>query len=359
MNNDKIAFPKDFLWGGALAAHQCEGAYDIDGKGLSVVDVLTLKEGHKRYIHERIEDRHYYPSHKAIDFYHTYEEDLRLFAEMGFKCLRVSIAWTRIFPTGEESEANEAGLEYYDRLFDKMHELNIEPLVTINHNDMPLALVEKYGGWRNRKLIDLFVKFSKVIFERYKDKVLYWQTINEINNILMYDYEILPFMSAGIKFKESENKEEVIYQALHYQFVASALAVIEGHKINKDFQIGNMASFNYGYGNTPNPLDQDATVKKNHNYYFCFDVQARGYYPNYIKKQWERDGIKLDITKQDLDILKDGCVDFLGFSYYTTDVIEEADLYKDDEETVSICKDKGNPYLEYTPWGWAIDPVGL
>ena len=353
-------FQEGFLWGGATAAHQVEGAYFEGGKGLAVTDLITLRTGDKRYIHDHIQDGFYYPSHKAIDFYHTYKDDLALFAEMGFKCLRVSIAWTRIFPTGEEETPNECGLKFYDDLFDTMLSFGIQPLVTLNHNDMPAALVTKYGGWRNRKVIDLFVRYATTVFTRYQNKVPYWETINEINNLLIYQYELLPYMSAGILFKPGENKREVVYKALHYQFVACAKATIEGHKINNNLKIGNMASFNHLYSKTCDPKDQLAELILNREHYVCFDVQAKGEYPAYFLKECERENIQLDITDEDCAILKAGTSDFLGFSYYTTDVVDQNKLnHTSDEEIANIVNDESNPYLEYTPWGWAIDPIGL
>lgn len=358
--SEKYRFQEGFLWGGATAAHQIEGGFDEGGKGLAVTDLITLREHEKRELHEQIETGSYYPSHKAIDFYHTYESDLELFAGMGFKCLRISISWTRVYPTGEEVKPNEAGLLFYDRVFDKMKALGIEPLVTLNHNDMPYALVEKYGGWRDRRLIDLFVKFAVTVFERYKDKVVYWETINEINNLLIYEYELLPFVSAGIRFREGENKKETVYRALHYQFVGCAQATVEGHRTNPAFQIGNMASFNFCYPENCSPKNQMAAQKLNREHFLSFDVQARGYYPAYFIKECEREKIILDITEEDRKVMREGCADFLGFSYYTTDVVSERDLEKKESgEINNIVKDGGNPYLEYTSWGWAVDPIGL
>ena len=353
-------FPDGFLWGGATAAHQIEGAFDEDGKGIAVTDLLTLREGEKREIDEVFRPESHYPSHQAIDFYHRYKEDLRLLAEMGFKCLRISVSWTRIYPTGEEDAPNEVGLSFYDSLFDEMLSLGIEPLVTINHNDMPYALVEKYGGWRDRAVIGLFVKFSTTLFERFGTKVQYWETINEINNLLIYHYELLPFVSAGIMFNPGENKKETVYKALHHQLVACARVTAEGHRINPELRIGNMASFNFLYAKTCRPQDQLAAQTLNHEHYLCFDVQARGYYPAYFLKECEREGIVLDITDQDRRDLQAGCADFLGLSYYTTDVVSEVDIEKQGTgEIANIVNDEANPYVEYTSWGWAIDPIGL
>lgn len=352
--SDKLV---DFLWGGAIAAHQCEGAWQEDGKGISVTDVLTIAENGKRWVKPEFDQKKIYPSHKAIDFYHTYKEDIQLLSEMGFKSLRLSISWGRIFPKGIEDTPNEKGLEFYDRVLDELLKYNIEPVITINHNDMPYYLVSEFGGWRSRKLIEYFVKFGTTVLERYKDKVKYWQTFNEIGNILVYNYELLPFMSAGLVFNKDENREETVYNALHHQFVASAKVISLGRKINPNFKFGTMSAFNFYYGFTSDPEDQLLTLQKNKEKYFCFDVQARGYYPSYIEKYWISNKIKVDIQNQDLEILKEGIVDFIGFSYYTTSVASKNT--ENDEEQTTIVKENENPHLEYTDWGWAIDPTGL
>ena len=227
----KLGFPEGFLWGGALAANQCEGGYKEGGKGLTTVDLCPAGENRvsvmKGNIPElRIKDDEYYPSHDDIDFYHRYKDDLALFAEMGFKCLRISIAWSRIFPNGDETEPNEDGLKFYDSMFDEMIKNNIEPVVTICHFDTPIGIIEKFGGWKNRKFVDFYLNYCKVIFERYKDKVKYWMTFNEINMILH-----LPFMGAGVRFTEDDNKLQVMYQSAHHELIASALATQLAHEI--------------------------------------------------------------------------------------------------------------------------------
>ena len=248
--------PADFLWGGAIAAHQCEGAYREGGKGLSVSDVLTAAGYNKdREIHESIREGVYYPSHEAIDFYHTYKEDLKLFAEMGFKCLRTSISWPRIFPNGDEEKPNEAGLQFYDDLFDEMHRLGIEPLVTLLHNDMPLGLVKDYGGWTNRKVLGFFEHYCRTVFTRYKDKVTYWLTFNEINNMLKYEFELLPWLSGGVILPEDLENASVVYQIMHHEFLASARAVMIGHEINPNNKLGSMTGFIMNYPATCNPDD--------------------------------------------------------------------------------------------------------
>jgi len=352
--------PENFLWGGALSAHQCEGAYDVDGKGLSVSDVLTgARHNEDRIIHEEVMPGYYYPSHKAIDFYHTYKEDMKLFAEMGFKCLRVSISWTRIFPNGDEIEPNQKGLEFYDSLFEEMLKYGIEPVVTILHNDMPLHLVKEYGGWTNRKLIELFERYCVAIFTRYKDKVKYWMTFNEINNMLKYEFQLLPYLSGGVVLDEHLEDETVIYQTMHYQLVASARAVILGHAINPDFKIGCMAGFIMNYPETCNPEDSIESNKTYKKLYFCTDVQCRGNYPGYALAEMRKRGIVLEMEDGDLETLKQGTVDYVGFSYYMSETVSSNPNAEANEAAKKIIKGVKNPYLKASEWGWTIDPVGL
>ena len=283
-----MALRKDFLWGGATAANQCEGGYKEGGRGLANVDVAPHGKDRFPVLAGKMkmfecDDNHYYPSHEAIDMYHNYKEDIKLFAEMGFKCYRLSIAWTRIFPTGIEDAPNEEGLKFYEDLFDECLKYNIEPLVTICHFDVPMYLVEKYGSWRNRKLVDLYVKYCEAIFTRYKDKVKYWLTFNEINMILH-----LPFIGAGLYFEEGENEEQIKYQAAHHQLVASALATKLAKEINPEFKIGCMLAAGNTYANTCNPNDVWKSIEKDRENYFFIDVQSRGEYPQYAIKELER-----------------------------------------------------------------------
>lgn len=337
-----------FFWGGALAAHQCEGAWKIDGKGLSVMDVMTVGSATKhRSIHNRVEPDVYYPSHDAIDFYHTYHEDIALFKEMGFNALRVSIAWTRIYPTGVEAEPNEAGLRFYDELFDTLRQNGIEPIVTLLHNDMPLYLAQHYQGFADRFTIECFVKYCKTVFTRYRDKVTYWITINEINNMLIFDYPMLQYVSSGLY--DNENLA-LIYQSLHHQFLASALAVIEGHKINPDFQIGCMSSFVSKYPKTCHPEDSLALIREDWMQYYCLDVMCRGVYPAYAQSLFDQAGCQLVLAPGDDAILKEGVVDYISFSYYISKT------YEAQQGKANLVE---NPYLQASDWGWTIDPVGL
>lgn len=313
----KSILSENFLWGGAVASNQLEGAYIEDGKGLSAVDILPVGEYRTQYFCNppslEFNDEFFYPSHVAIDFYHRYKEDIALLAEMGFKCFRLSIAWSRIFPNGDDATPNEAGLKFYDDVFDECKKYGIGPLVTIQHFDVPLELCKKYGGWRDRKLIKFYENYCKTIFNRYKDKVKYWLTFNEINIILH-----APFVGGGLTIKEDENDLQIKYQAAHNQLVASSLAVKACHEIIPDAKIGCMLAAGTTYPYSCNPADVMAALEKDRESYFFSDVQARGYYPSYAKKFFEENNIKLEMGEDDIEILKKYTVDFVSFSYYSS-----------------------------------------
>ena len=353
-----MALRKDFLWGGATAANQCEGGYKEGGRGLANVDVAPHGKDRFPVLAGKMkmfecDNNHYYPSHEAIDMYHNYKEDIKLFAEMGFKCYRLSIAWTRIFPTGMEETPNEEGLKFYEDLFDECLKYNIEPLVTICHFDVPMYLVEKYGSWRNRKLVDLYVKYCEAIFTRYKDKVKYWLTFNEINMILH-----LPFIGAGLYFEEGENEEQIKYQAAHHQLVASALATKLAKEINTEFKIGCMLAAGNTYANTCNPDDVWKSIEKDRENYFFIDVQSRGEYPQYAIKELERKNINIVMEEDDKKILKENTVDFISFSYYSSR-LTSADPEVNAKTEGNVFATLKNPYLNASEWGWQIDPLGL
>ncbi|MGN7310945.1 6-phospho-beta-glucosidase BglA [Alkalicoccobacillus gibsonii] len=353
--------PKDFLWGGALAAHQFEGGWNQDGKGPSVVDVLTAgAHGVPRRVTETVEADSFYPNHEAIDFYNRYKEDVALFAEMGLKCLRTSIGWSRIFPKGDEADPNEAGLKFYDDLFDELISHGIEPVITLSHFEMPLHLAREYGGFRNRKVVDFFVKFAEVCFTRYKDKVKYWMTFNEINNKMDAENPLFLWTNSGVVVEEGENAREVMYQAGHHELISSALAVIKGKEINPDFKIGAMVSHVPVYPFSSNPDDIMLAEELMRERYFFPDVHVRGVYPNYVLKEFEREGFNIEFLEGDEEILRNGTVDYLGFSYYMSTTVKA-----DKEATHSLVVNGGlansvdNPYIKASDWGWSIDPVGL
>jgi len=353
-----MSFKSNFLWGGATAANQCEGGFDADGRGLANVDVmpvgpdrLAIMTGHHKMLD--FEDNYFYPAKQAIDMYHEYKKDIALFAEMGFKVYRLSIAWTRIFPNGDELEPNENGLQFYENLFNECHKYGIEPLVTITHFDCPMYLIKKYNGWRNRKMVGFYERLCRVLFTRYKKQVKYWLTFNEINMLFHGS-----FMSSGLYFEPGENELAIKYQAAHHQLVASALATKIGHEINPDNQIGCMLAGGEYYPKTCNPQDVWAAIKSNHENYFFIDVQAKGQYPYYALQELKNNNIKLDIADGDLELLKLHTVDFVSFSYYSSRVAtgEMDAAEKTDGNVFASVK---NPYLEVTEWGWQIDPLGF
>ena len=355
-------FRNDFLWGGATAANQMEGAWNVDGKGPSILDMCT-NGSHKvpKRITSVLEENTRYPSHEAIDFYHHYEEDIALFAEMGFRCFRFSINWTRIYPTGEESKPNEKGLEFYDKVIDCCAKYHIEPLITLSHYEMPYALVEKYNGWSDRICIECFERYCHTVFKRYKDKVKYWLTFNEINAGTMQFGDV---QSTGLAkgysgvIEELENSYQDRYQALHHQFVASARVVKYAHEHYPDFKMGNMICFVTSYAYTCNPKDillaQEQMRKMN---WYCSDVMVRGEYPAYADRFWREHDISLKMEDGDLEILKEGTVDFYTLSYYMSNCVSIDPNVE--QVTGNVVGGVKNPYLKASDWGWQIDPEGL
>ncbi|STJ78906.1 6-phospho-beta-glucosidase [Escherichia coli] len=290
----KLTLPKDFLWGGAVAAHQVEGGWNKGGKGPSICDVLTGgAHGVPREITKEVLPGKYYPNHEAVDFYGHYKEDIKLFAEMGFKCFRTSIAWTRIFPKGDEAQPNEEGLKFYDDMIDELLKYNIEPVITLSHFEMPLHLVQQYGSWTNRKVVDFFVRFAEVVFERYKHKVKYWMTFNEINNQRNWRAPLFGYCCSGVVYTEHDNPEETMYQVLHHQFVASALAVKAARRINPEMKVGCMLAMVPLYPYSCNPDDVMFAQESMRERYVFTDVQLHGYYPSYVLNEWERRGFNI------------------------------------------------------------------
>jgi len=359
-------FPEGFLWGGATAANQLEGAYNEGGKGLSIFDMVTFvpKEQRSNEIEmdvkseaelERLlaaDDGANFPKRRGIDFYHRYEEDIALFAEMGFKTFRMSISWPRIFPNGDELEPNEEGLAFYDRVFDELRKYGIEPLVTLSHYELPLTLVKKYNGWADRRLVDFFVHYAETVFTRYKDKVKYWLTFNEINVSTMS-----PYIGSGILVDRVQHVEETVYQALHHQFVASARAVRACHEIVPNSQIGCMLARMEVYPETSNPDDVLAALEEDQKNLFFTDVQARGYYPSFMLSYFDKNDITIEVLPGDEEILAQHTVDFISFSYYMSMVASGAP--EKAKEKGNFFSGIQNPYLQASDWGWQIDPKGL
>lgn len=364
-----MAFPKDFLWGGATAANQYEGGYLSGGKGLSTLDAITggSKE-HPRMISFKTKDgkthqvtreqslpagavgyvdpEQYYPSHVATDFYHHWQEDIALFAEMGFKCFRMSISWARICPKGDFA-INEEGLAFYDRIFDELQKHGIEPVVTINHFDIPMHLADELDGWLDRQVVDYFVFFCETIFKRYKGKVRYWMTFNEIN-----------FLRSWTQIGIHDNSKPKRWQAMHHLFVASAKAVMKGHEIDPDNQIGMMVAYIPSYPMTADPEDVFAALQFNRDQESFIDVQVKGYYPAHRIKEFEREGIVIEKLEGDDELIAQGTVDYIGFSYYMS-TASSADPDKVKYVGGNQMPAVKNPYLTESDWGWAVDPLGL
>ena len=342
-----MAFPKEFLWGGAVAANQVEGAYNEDGKGLDIRDVMP--HGIKSAPTEEPTPDNL--TLKAIDFYHRYKEDIKLFAEMGFKVFRTSIAWSRIYPNGDDAQPNEAGLKFYDDLFDELGKYGIQPLVTISHYETPLNLARKYDGWVNHKLIGFYEKFARTIFNRYKDKVKLWLTFNEINSVLHS-----PFMSGGIATPPDKLSLQDLYQACHHELVASALATKLCREIIPDAKVGCMILAMPIYPLTPNPDDVIKVMEADHFNDFFGDVHCRGTYPSYMSSYFKANGIEIKTTPEELELMKNNTVDFVSFSYYMSICDAASGGVKGEGNLLGGIE---NPYLKKSEWGWAIDPQGL
>ncbi len=348
-------FKDGFLWGGSLAANQCEGAYNEDGRGLDLMDVipggsreirLAAYNSPLEYMDENIE---YCPNRVAIDFYHHYKEDIALFGEMGFKCLRLSVNWTRLFPNGDEEEPNEKGLAYYDSLIDELLKNGIQPLITLNHFNVPLYLAKNYGGWTNRKMIDFYLRLARLLMSRYKGKVTKWLTFCEINIGLEQAYSTL-----GILSKKDEDITQKRWQAMHHQLVASALATKIAHEIDPENKVGCMIAGQIHYPYSCHPKDVLKAFEDNNKEFMLTDVQVFGEYPYHMKALLQRENINIVMEKDDLDILKNNTVDFVSFSYYASHVSTA-----NNELANNIFGKIANPYCETSKWGWTIDPQGI
>lgn len=363
-------FPKNFFWGGATAANQCEGGWNAGGKGPSTSDHMTGGSLTKaREFHREIDPNGYYPSHEAIDFYHRYKEDIALFAEMGFKMYRMSIAWTRIFPNGDEAEPNREGIEFYRNVFNELKKYGIEPLVTISHYEMPFGLCEKYDGWADRRCIDFFVNYCKVIFNEYKGLVKYWLTFNEINIITVpfggyFAGGILSTVTSKSIFSQAEETPEnrnKRFNAMHHQFVASAKAVALAHEIDPAYKVGCMIAGFVSYPLTSNPDDMlQAQERLKMGNYLCGDVMVRGEYPYFAESFFKRNAVEIKMEPGDAELLKAGKVDFYSFSYYSTScVTADQEVLKNAKGNMLLPGSVANPNLKASEWGWTIDSKGL
>ncbi|WP_242326751.1 glycoside hydrolase family 1 protein [Enterococcus avium] len=360
-------FPEHFLWGGAIAANQSEGSWNKDGRGSSVADTAPYYENqdYAKYaafdelsieeIEKRLADKKdIYPKRWGIHFYERYEEDIALFAEMGFKALRMSISWSRIFPKGDEKEPNKAGLDFYHRVFRTLKQYDIEPIVTLSHYETPAYLATKYGGWINRKMLTFFSHYCETVISEFKDSVKYWMAFNEINVI---DHSFYVGGAVPTDYIKDEKTDK--YQVIHHLFMASAMAKKILKDISPNAQMGGMLARREGYAASCDPLDVLESIKDDQKNLFYSDVLVRGYYPSYIKAFFKENDINLIMEDTDEMLLKENTIDYLSFSYYMT-VLSKHKIDKDTELTTgNLVNGVKNPYLESNEWGWQIDPVGL
>ncbi|EMG29398.1 glycosyl hydrolase family protein [Listeria fleischmannii 1991] len=365
MTELKSGFPKNFLWGGATAANQVEGAYDLDGKGLSTADMVKFVPKSERgndfsldvtkkeidaILAGEVDAR--FPKRDGIDFYHHYKEDIALFAEMGFKTFRLSLNWARIFPNGDDTTPNEKGLAFYDSVFDELLKYGIEPLVTLSHYETPLNLTLKYNGWADRRVIGFFTHYAETVFKRYQNKVKYWLTFNEINVI-----SLSPYTGGGVLVENAENPLQLSYQAAHHQFLASALATKLCHEIIPNSQVGCMLARMATYPATNNPDDVLKAQHENQMNLFFTDVHARGTYPTFMNRFFAENNIVIKKETGDDEILKEHTVDFISFSYYMS--LSATVKPEGDRTAGNFMGGVKNEYLETSDWGWQIDPKGL
>lgn len=351
--------PADFLWGGAVSAHQVEGAWQEDGKGVSIADVMEAasREDPARNVTDGVEDGKIYPNHWGIDFYHKYHEDIELFEQLGMRAFRISIAWTRIYPRGDEQQPNQAGVAYYRELFTTLRDHGIEPIVTLSHFEMPYHLVKEYGGWRNRALIDLFVRYATVCFQNFHQQVRYWMTFNEIDNQADWRFDHHLLQDSGLQLAADENAEEAMFQAAHNELVASARAVLAARKVDPQLQVGGMLAMVPIYPLTAKPEDQLQAMRAMQYRYYFGDVHVLGQYPAWLTRYWQQKGYNIKVSAADADTLRRGTVDFMGMSYYMSfATAARADAQVEYDEHNDLVN---NPYLPKSDWGWQIDPDGL
>lgn len=353
-------FPKDFMWGGAFAANQMEGAWQEDGKGLCLADINEFVDGvaldqkcnteiTTAFVRAAISsENRIFPKRRGIDFYHRYREDLALLGKdgLGLNTYRTSINWARIFPNGDEEQPNEAGLRFYDKLFDEVIKNGMTPMITMSHYEMPVHLALEYNGWCNKKLIDFFFRFGKTLLDRYHGKVKHWIIVNQINLIRHESFNHL-----GIPEDRVGNLEEAKMQGVVNEMISCAKITEYAHRHYPEAAIGMMMCGGPAYAATCDPEDVLAALKRNQMEFFYSDVLLRGNIPGYAYRYFSDNGFHIEISTEENDLLKNTS-DFMSFSYYYTRVYDAAcmrngqDAYR-------------NEKLPANPWGWSVDPVGL
>ena len=352
----KDSFPKDFLWGVAISAKQAEGAKD---RAITVADLQDYNPNDtskvkgdlsKQEILDRLQhpDQYYFPKKQGINFYETYQEDIKLLTEMGIKCFRFSISWARIYPNGAEQEVSETGLQFYEHILDMLKERQIEPIVTLYHDDMPVDLALKYNGFMSKKVIDLYVEYATVVMKRFKDKETYWIPVNQIN------LTRVGLSSIGVIKDTVTDLDKIKYQGVHHKFIACAKVKEIGVKINPSFKFGAMLADFLVNPMTCKPEDVSFATEKNQmTMYFYSDVQLRGKYPGYAIRYFKDNGIDIEMNQDELELIVRHTLDFLAISYYNSNVVSA------DKNSMAIGDSQLNPYLKANPWGWTINPLGL
>ncbi|WP_413536667.1 family 1 glycosylhydrolase [Carnobacterium divergens] len=349
----------DFLWGGSIAAHQCEGAWDQDGKGIAIMDLVTQGTYEQpREICTKIEAGKKYPSHEGIDFYHHYKEDIALFAEMGFKALRISIDWSRIYPLGDEQAPNLLGVQFYQNVVDELLKYGIEPIVTLYHFEMPVHLVNNYGSWTNRKVIEFYLNYCETMFKALKGKVRYWATFNEMNHIdpQTEASDIFTYIISGLKYSDLKNKKQTLATISYHMTLASVKAVKLAHDIDSNFEIGCVFGLTPAYPLNCDPKNVMNSFKETDREFYQIDAMCTGKFPAYKLKEYAKAGIDLTISQEDELAFAQGKIDFIGLNYYSSSV---AHYEGDHENEETLFGGVQNPYLQQSKWGWAIDPTGL
>ena len=367
---EDINYSKNYLLGGAIACSQADGGFQEGGKGISTQDLRYLDPS---WTPEQIEDKHqnnpfsqeefdqalkdqgtkYYPLRRGIDFYHHYKEDIKMLAEMGLQIFRTSICWSRIFPNGDDQEPNEEGIKYYRDMFTECKKYGIKVFATMIHYDIPVNLVKKYGGWKNRKIISFFENYVTVLYKRLGDLVDYWLPFNEINAA-----KFSPWDGVCLIPGTEKNMDQEIFQCLHHQFLCSARAVQLGRELVPGKLVGGMIARFTTYPATSKPEDNLQAIQDDqYSNWFYLDVLARGYYPEYMKRYFDKINVHIHFEPGDKELLKDGTVGFVSFSYYFSQVSTNAANW---EQTAgNLIMTKKNPYLKESEWGWQIDPIGL
>lgn len=354
-----MAVSKKMFWGGSIAAHQCEGAYQEDGKGLGIMDVVTVGNASTpRHFHGKVKVSEIYPSHYAIDFYHRYKEDIALFAEAGFTALRISVDWARIYPNGDDSAPNQAGIAHYKDVIMELRKNGIEPIITLFHFEMPLNIVKKYGSWQNRETVHLYLRYCETLFTEFKNIVTYWSTFNEMNHLdadLMLS-DFFTYMNTGLRYSKIENPDKVMAECAYNMTLASVKAINLGHRINPDFQIGCVFGFTPSYAKTCNPDDSILAYKNMERDWYQIDAMCRGSFPAYKLNEYKKRNIEITISDEDKREYADSKLDFIGVNYYASSVSTAQKINDEDKNFFGAVN---NSYLKQSDWGWTIDPKGL